>query len=322
MISARLEQLLPEALVRRVRPAAGPLTLEYRRIFILPTRAGGLLAIVLGGMLVGAMNYSNSLAYALTFLLASMAVVSMLHTYRNLLGIGIASGRCPPVFAGEAAAFVLAVAGGERERPGINLQAGCASVALDLSAGTGMPVTLRRTATRRGRLALGRVRIETRYPLGIFRAWAYAEPGMSCIVFPRPADTTEPPPVGSGRAGAGRSRDARGSDDFSSLRGYRAGDSLRHVHWKVYARRGALVTKQFTGEEPADLRLDWEALPGLDTEARLSVLCRWVLEAEDGGRRYALVLPGVEVPTGRGEMHRYRCLETLALYPGRQGDAA
>jgi len=309
-----LEGLLPTGLLSRVRPAAGPVTLEYRRIFILPTRAGVLLAVVLGGMLLGAMNYSNSLAYALTFLLASMAVVSMLHTYRNLLGIGIAAGRCPPVFAGEEAAFVLAVAGGSRERPAITIEAGGAGATLDLVAGTGMPVTLHRVATRRGRLPLGRLRIETRYPLGIFRAWAYAEPGMSCLVFPRPAAKVDPPPAGSGRAGSGPSRDTHGSDDFSSLRGYRAGDSLRHVHWKIYARRGTLVTKQFAGYEPLDLRLEWSALPGLDSESRLSVLCRWVLDAEDDGRRYSLTLPGREVTAGNGETHRYRCLEALALY--------
>ena len=63
--------------------------------------------------------------------------------------------------------------------------------------------------------------------------------------------------------------------------------------------------------------LDWEALPGLDTEERLSQMCRWVLDAEREGQLYGLRLPGVVLPPGRGADHRHRCLKALALFPSR-----
>jgi hypothetical protein len=40
------------------------------------------------------------------------------------------------------------------------------------------------------------------------------------------------------------------------------------------------------------LWLDWAQLPGLDTEARLSQLTRWVLEADRLGLGYGLNLSG------------------------------
>jgi uncharacterized protein (DUF58 family) len=45
-------------------------------------------------------------------------------------------------------------------------------------------------------------------------------------------------------------------------------------------------------------------------------LCHWVLQAEDFGQGYGLRLPGVVLPPSRGEAHRARCLEALALYGG------
>jgi uncharacterized protein (DUF58 family) len=38
------------------------------------------------------------------------------------------------------------------------------------------------------------------------------------------------------------------------------------------------------------------------------------MQAEDFGQSYGLRLPGVAIPPGRGEAHRARCLEALALF--------
>ena len=51
---------------------------------------------------------------------------------------------------------------------------------------------------------------------------------------------------------------------------------------------------------------------GADTEARLSRLCAWVLQADRIGARYGLRLPGREIAPDEGPNHRQRCLEALA----------
>ncbi len=58
-------------------------------------------------MLAGSINYQLSLGYILTFLLAGMGVVSILHTYRNLAHLAVSAGRVEPVFAGDTLRFHL-----------------------------------------------------------------------------------------------------------------------------------------------------------------------------------------------------------------------
>lgn len=47
----------------------------------------------------------------------------------------------------------------------------------------------------------------------------------------------------------------RGGLEFFGLRDYRAGDSVRHVHWRSSARRGALVVREFEQEIPGSVTL-------------------------------------------------------------------
>jgi len=189
------------------------------------------------------------------------------------------------------------------------LAAGKAATAIRLAeAVLGVP------AARRGWLALGRVMLETRYPLGLFRAWSYVEPDAQALVYPVPEYSALPAPRADARAGGGGAQ-AQGNEDFSGLRDYQRSDSPRHVAWKAFARGGAMLTKQFAGEASAELWLDWQDLPrDLSVEARLSRLTGWVLSAEKAGARYGLRLPGAEFAPARGESHRNACLEALALY--------
>ena len=71
--------------------------------------------------------------------------------------------------------------------------------------------------------------------------------------------------------------------------------------------------KLFAGASVADLALRWDDTAG-PTEERLSQLCRWVLDADSRGYRYALSLPGLEIPGDSGEAQRAHCLEALALF--------
>jgi uncharacterized protein (DUF58 family) len=184
---------------------------------------------------------------------------------------------------------------------------------VDVPAAGAAEVVLAVPAPRRGWLPLGRVMLETRFPLGLFRAWSYVEPDARCLVYPRPERTALPPPSAEAEAGGARSP-TPGNDDFAGLRGYQPADSPRHVAWKAVARSDELLTKQFTGEAAAELWLDWRLVPPGGLEQRLSVLAGWVLAAERHGVRYGLRMPGVEIALGRGDSHSGAALQALALY--------
>ena len=298
-------------------PERGAVLLRHRRVYIVPARLGWMFAGTLAILLLGSINYSLSLGFALTFVLAGMGLAGMVHTARNLALLSVSSGRAEAVFAGEAAQFRLYLDNRARfDRPAILARhvASGAQTVVDLSARSVGEAVLAVPAPRRGRQALGRVMLETRFPLGLFRAWSYVEPDVQCIVYPRPEKSPLPPMSADDAAGAARAQ-ARGNDDFSGLRAYQLSDSPRHVAWKAAARSGDMLTKQFTGEAAAELWLDWQGLPAaLGTEERLSRLAGWVLAAERSGARYGLRLPGTEIAAARGEAHRTACLQALALF--------
>lgn len=303
-----------EAPVQPVPPDA--LVLSRRRVYILPTRHGVAFAFALFVMLLGSVNYNLSLGFVLTFLLAAVGVVSMIHTYRNLAWLTIASLRSDPVFAGEVARIAVRV-----DNPGPVVRCRIALCVpgeepdeIDVPASGRVPAAIRLPATGRGWLQPERIVVSTRYPLGLCRAWSNVAIAAGCIVYPRP-EADGPPPPRNGPAARAGTAGGSGRDDFAGVRPYVPGDPPRHIDWKADARGQGLVVKQFTGGAMPETWLDWHALPAdLDPEARLSRLVRWVLELDACRERYGLRLPDRLLPPGDGGAHRARCLEALALH--------
>ncbi len=304
---------------RRHQPEKGRIVLVQRRVYVLPTRHGISFALALLLMLVGSINYNLSLGYILTFLLAGMAIVSILHTFRNMAYLIVSGGKTDAVFAGDMAYFDLHV---ENQRD--DMRHAIHAVCEDQRQSANFPgwhVSILRIpvrTARRGWLQLPRVTLETFYPLGMFRAWSYVRPELRALIYPKPDHS--PLPLPRPRADNGDAVSTGiGADDFSGLRSYQPSDSPRHIAWKAVARSESMVTKSFLGRASQELILDWGDLPDtLDIEARLSRLTRWVLLAREAGLKYALNIPGAHLELDGGDKHFERCLEALALYePGQ-----
>lgn len=300
-------------------PEAAPIVLTQRRVYVLPTRAGLAYAAALGVILLGAMNYNLSLGHALVFLLAGLGIVTILHTFRNLALISIRPGRCDPVFAGGMAQFDLVLENQRADaRTSLRLWvANDTAIEVDIGPRASTVATLNVAATRRGWLPLPRVTIETTWPLGLVRAWSYAVPDLSCLVYPTPAAKAPPLPW-RGESARGSVRDGRGADDFSGLRNHQMADPPRHVAWKAVARQqdGPLLTKLFSGAAAQQLWLDWEALPeAADADQRLSILARWMIDAEAAGFAWGLRIPGLRLAPDNGPAQLAAGLRALAVHP-------
>jgi uncharacterized protein (DUF58 family) len=296
-------------------PERGEIVLVQRRIFILPTRAGLVYAAVLLLMLTGSINYALSLGFILTFLLAGVGIVAMLHTFRNLAGLRITPGKTEAVFAGEIAHFPLTLRNPTRTpRYALAIARGKEDAdAVDVPAESTAVATAAIKTERRGLLYPGRLTLHTRYPVGLYYGWSYIDLDMHCVVYPRAAPPGVPlPPLQAG--GAEGSGGGDGHDDFAGLRQYHPGDSPRHVAWKTAAREQILLTKHFTGYAPSQLWLTLDsAPPALGLEEKISRLTRWVLEADAAGIVYGLTLPNATIDAATGVVHRERCLHALAL---------
>lgn len=304
---------------RRSRFIAGekatdkPVALNHRRIFILPTKRGlGFLVLNLLLLLV-AFIYNNNLAYLLTFLLSSVFFIAILHSFNSLSGLTLYKGHSKSVFAEEAAGFEIHINNPtpiERYNLQLTLQK---TENLTLEADSRRLITLYSMTQKRGWHEAGTVTISSTYPLGLFRAWSPVQLNLKVLVYPKPASADGPLP-GSSSVQSGQGYNKKGMDDFYGIHEYQAGDPIKQIHWKAFAKGQGLFSKQYGGEEPTEIWLDYDATAGHHVEERLSQLCRWVIDADKAGIDYGLSLPGHKVAPGHGPTQAQKCLEALALF--------
>jgi len=300
----------------RVTRQAGPVVIARHRIYIVPTRFGYGYGVLLLVMLLGAMNYSNSMAFALTFLLMGMGLLGMHHTHANLLNLRLRTGKVAPVFAGEQARFEVWI-----ENPSPTTRYTIAlgwpddppSAWLDVPAQGSSSGHLPLAAVRRGWLRAPRFAVATEFPLGLLHAWTWIELDMNTLVYPAPAAHGRTPPVAAGDSGVSAAN-RPGVDEFVGLRAYSPGDTPRTIHWKSFAKLGSPLVKHFGETISSERIFDWESLVGLDTESRLSQLTRWVLDAEAAREPYVLALPTLTLGPAVGDTHQHACLRALALH--------
>lgn len=297
---------------RRI-PRHAQVVLNQRRIFIFLTRQGGLAGVMVAALFVGGINYANNLLLATSFFLASLFVIAIHHTYANLSGLRITAVAASAAFAGEEARFQLRLDDPrEHEHESLRLEWEGVLTEVEWVNGT-VDVAVPLPAPKRGWFRPPRLRIESTYPLGLLRAWTWLDLDLAALVYPHP-EASEVMPVGPGRDGDGERQRRRGHEDFDSLRAFAPGDPLAHVSWKHLARGQGLLTKTYASEEVGSEILDWDAMPGLPVETRLSRLTYWVVLLAQHNHAFGLRLPGVEIPAGLGIEQRDACLRALALF--------
>jgi len=295
-----------------------PAVVHARRLYILPSRSGAGFAALLLFMLLAGLNYANSLALFLTFLLAGVAIVSMHLAHRNLLGLRITMAQTVNGFAAQTGRIVIAFANDADVtrfalRVSVDLDATrLVSQALELPGRTQRRQDLELPLARRGRVTIERIRISTHYPFGLFEAWTWLHLPLSVLAYPAARGGRSPPAAAHG--GTEQLAVHRpGDDEWSHLRAFRDGDSPRQIAWAAYARTGQLLSKEYVAPRGAYRIFDIGELRGLALEQQLEQLSAWVVGAHERGERYGLQLTDTFVEPGAGLPHRDRCLAALAV---------
>ncbi|MFT3733827.1 MAG: DUF58 domain-containing protein [Rhodocyclaceae bacterium] len=313
-----LRQQMRRWMQRVAGPEPQPILLPQRRVYVLPTAAGLGVVVMLCLMLLAAVNYNLSLAYAFTFLIAGAGVAHILATWRNLVGLRIAVQADGECFAGDAARFRVTLDSlrpGERHAIHILDESGQLLLEADDVSHAARHDALLRPANRRGLMPVGRLTLETRYPLGWVRAWSYIEPDAQALVYPQPAGDL---PRSDSRSTRGTQEQALiggGEEEFAGLRERRPSDPPSRIAWRRTARDGELLVKDFHALAAEEGLIDWHALPAwMDTEARLSQLTQWLLQAQAQHARLSLRLPDGTLGPDSSPQHYQACLARLALF--------
>ncbi|MBF0152860.1 MAG: DUF58 domain-containing protein [Magnetococcales bacterium] len=300
-----------------------PVFLGRHRLRIVFNRDDWFAVSVLFVILVVAFQTGLNLALGLVSLLIGTFLVAILHAWRNISGLQVAPLPSAAVFAGEVACFRLGMEStAKHERWAIRVRARTETAkevfplpeGVDWSGTTQVVQEIHVPAHRRGWLRLTETWIETDYPLGLARVRAKLSGEWRCLIYPQPDQELLPLPLAKGDGDMTISQRGGGEDDLANLRDYQPGDPLQKIHWKTSARRDRLVVREFFSMGQQVVWLAWEGLTGMAEEARLSRLCRWVLDADRAGVPFGLSLPNEVIAPSRGEAHRTQCLTALALF--------
>ncbi len=311
-----------EAWLRSRVPLTDTLRLTQGNIYILPTRAGLMFCLTLVVLLLASVNYQLNLGYVLTFLLAGSGAVSMHMTHAQLRGLTLHLKPPAAVFAGDAAALDVVLTSPGSARFGIGLKlAGAADASptwIDVPALGQAPAQIRFVPMRRGGHDVPTLGIESRFPLGLFKAWAVWRPAARLLAYPTPERPAAPLPAARPLPGGVSPAHAADGGEIEGVRPYRRGDPMKQVAWKKAAKAletgGELVSRDTRTALQQELWLDWQTCGALGTEERLSRLTAWVVAAHRAGIEFGLRLPRVDLPPASGDVQRRRCLEELALW--------
>jgi len=288
------------------------------------TGPGYVLMFILIAMLVGSINYSNNMAYIMCFLLTALFMVAFLYTRNNLKGLEVLNIQSYPVFAGDNLQFSFEWHNrprGRRIAVYAVINDGYAPLSAEDFSGPFIVDPLSRVTGKisipvpdRGRFNLPHITLFSVYPLGLFQVKCRCRIDKWYIVYPKPSGNMSWPEPEIHEDDDSEGFYSRGGDDFVGIRPYRPGESQHHVDWKAVARGRPMSIKEFTGGGSMQQWFDWNTAGSLKTEARISQLTRWVLEADRQGNEFGLRLPGHEIKPDLSPGHVTKCLETLALY--------
>ncbi len=313
-IQQRLESRWSQWLSKRMPPSR-KLTLNQKRVFILPTGMGAGYLLTTFLLFIAGVNYNNSLVLSLSFLLGSLFVVTILQTFSNLSGLIITAGKTQSSFAGKECLFEVGLSRSPNKK---HFSVRCKwhnyfSAPQNLNKNEQVNVKMLLPTQKRGLFRPKRLKIQSDYPLGLCRAWTWVDLDMTCLIYPKPI------PLESNSAATLKGYDGNAispdsNDDFEGLRNYQTGDSLKTVDWKAFARQGHLLTKVYHGYQSNSLWISWNDFPGNSVEQKLSYMCFLVTEYSRTHLEYGLKLPNHIVEPNSGKNHERVCLEALARF--------
>ena len=299
----------------RRAPRAAQVILKHRTIYVFPGKQGA--AFLFLAMLIWLLgtNYQNNLILSFSFFLISLMLVSVIHVFKNLLGLTFVPDATLYATVGDRAPFDITISSQHgNTHQGLQLVAGDAEpVIVHLTAGQKRQVRLTVTAGRRGWLKLPRIVAKSYYPLGLIRSWAYVELDHRVLVFPKPI-ASDSPPLGAGQGDEGTQVSQARGDEFQGFQTYQPGSPLSQIAWKQFARGAGLHLKDYRALQSQRAWLDWFAINSGDTELRLAQLSYWVNYFSENNIEFGLLLPGKTIAMGGGEVHRLAALTALALY--------
>jgi uncharacterized protein (DUF58 family) len=300
-------------LVKRM-PATKEIRLNSANIFIFPSKTGLHFLISCFILFLLGTNYQNNLILFLVFFLCSLMITCLLLSYQNLAGLTMRAIEPEEQFAATDCQFKLRLQQSETPIQDVSFSFQNASSNLHTVMKKDS-VALYGYSKERGYFNPGRVTVRSSFPFGLFTVWTHLDFDFKVLLYPQPLENKiqEKHSMDNMQDNSAFKLMA-GVDQFSTLKNYQQGESLKSVAWKQLAQGRGWLTKQFEQSAGGDVLLDINNLNYLPLETRLSFLSYQIIELQKVNQRYALTLNNYLIETNIGKNHKHRCLQALALF--------
>lgn len=287
-------------------------TLNQRNIFIFPTAFGAFYLLVTALLFTIGLNYQNNSVYAFCFFLVAVFVAAIMPTFNNLHGLTFRTKSHVVTTVGQPTDVVVYVSAEQRTRCQLAL---CHDpiVVFDVIPDQQCDIHLALTMMSPGVHRLQSLKLESVYPLGLYRAWTWLSLANTLYAAPRPLRVSDLAQLidTQGRAAQWQWQE----NEERELREFRPGDGARDIYWRRAVGEGPLLSKtrgvQRRAASPQGL-LDYHRSTATQHLAKLADLCFWVLHCDAQGVPFGLILPATSIALDSGASHRKRCLMALA----------
>ncbi len=233
-----------------------------------PTSDAIAVAVLAALLLFVALNLQAGWVFAEDALLIGLLAVGGLSARAGIRGLTVTRQMSPEAFEGDAVTVALTVAVRRGRRYFVELRDAVpgltTATAVVAVCDVRRPATVAYQATAQGRGVYQVESLEIRSSglAGLFISRRHLEVRGAITIFPRYWPLAEFPVPGQMSTEATVTpRPTRDGLDVVGVREFRDGDSLRHIHWRSTARRGALVVREFerADHRPVTLLLDTRA---------------------------------------------------------------
>ena len=315
-------------LARRI-PSQQEHQLNSRNIMIYPTRFGlAYLGFVVLVFLLGT-NYQNNIILLFSYLLASLFISVMLHSFYNFSQLRFYSVAKQQGYAEEVLYFAIKIT---TEKTHYDINAHFTDKALnsqvekiELCQQGSHELRLVYRTLQRGKHWLGRVTVFSEYSLGLFKSKSILDFGHYAIIYPKAKSLISGQYQLSGQADepsldSYQSTNSVGTDDFSELKSFVRGESKARTAWKQLAKGQGHYSKHYQAEQSQLQWLKLSEMPSNDVEIQLAYLSFLIGELTASNQSFGLQLSAelsnqsMNISPNSGLHHQQACLTALALY--------
>jgi len=277
-------------------------------------------------VLLAAWNSGMNLLYLLVAGLFTFVVLSVFFSSRNLRGLTVVCEAPTAVHRGESVGIIVRVENHKPVLPAISLHIELAE-APGRSVGYLVKLPARRAGVvrisalfpKRGVFPPPPVDLVTTFPFGLIETRLRIHEGGDVVVYPR-VRAVRPAALDAARGSGDVPRLTRGmGDEFFGLRGYVPGDDLRHIAWRISARKDELVVKDMAHETSRYVLFVFDARARLgmpDFEERFEEAIELVASLGttllQRQFRVGLLTAGLHLPEDEGKAQATRLLDALA----------